>query len=167
MKNKIITVFYGKKTIEIQKDSNFLELKKKIFFKDKQLIKFFSFGGEKIAETLMVYNYPNFLITMDKSQYIEFTKGKFRCKKCRKYLKVTKMICNHSSKCRMFYDFTLKESMSKEISGGYKEQILEFEEDEYDEEELNNEINLKVEQIIEKMKRNMIQKIKDLLYNKE
>ena len=43
----MIKVFYGEKTIIIPKDSNFLDLKQKIFFKDKKLVKFF-FWREKI-----------------------------------------------------------------------------------------------------------------------
>ena len=105
---EIINVFYGKSSIKIPKNSNFFELKQKFFYRDLKLVKFFSFNGKKIAENLRVYNYPEFLISMDKGNYIEFTKGKYRCKKCRKYVKTSKMICNHASKCRIFYNLKKK-----------------------------------------------------------
>jgi len=43
----IINVFYEEKSIKISKDSNFRELKEKIFFRDKSLIKFFLYPGKK------------------------------------------------------------------------------------------------------------------------
>jgi len=46
----IINVFYGEKSINIPKDSDFFELKQKIFYRDLQLVKFFKFGGTKIRE---------------------------------------------------------------------------------------------------------------------
>ena len=161
----MIKVFYGEKTITIPKDSNFLDLKQKIFFKDKKLVKFFSFGGKKLGENLRVFNFPEFLISMDQSEYEEFTKGKFRCKRCRKYLKVSKMICNHFSKCRIFFNFKLKKPLTNDILGGYKEENDESEEEEIDQEEINREVNAQINEIFEKHKRYMRKKINDLLYN--
>ena len=130
----MINVFYGEKTIKISKDSNFRELKKKIFFGDKKLIKYFSYAGKKIEEWMFVSDYPKFTIVMDQGEYQEFAKGKFRCKKCRNYVKLSKMICIHSSKCRIFYNFKLKEPMTNKLDGGY----FEFEKENYERE--NNEI---------------------------
>ena len=67
-----------------------MDLKQKILFKDKKLIRYFSFEGKKIEDNLRVSNYPNFSITIDKTVFKEFTKGKFRCKKCRKYINFPK-----------------------------------------------------------------------------
>ena len=161
----MIKVLYGEKTIIIPKDSNFLDLKRKIFFKDKKLIKFFYFGGEKIDENLRVFNYPEFSILMDRGEFKEFTERKFRCQRCRKYLKISKMICNHSSKCRTFYNFKLKKPMTKEILGGYKEENEGSEEEEINEADIDREVKAQINIIFEKHKRIMRKKINDLLYN--
>ena len=76
----MIKAFYGEKIIRIPKDSNFLDLKQKIFFKDKKLIKCFSFGGEKLDENMRVYIFPEFMISMDQSEYEEFSKENFFAK---------------------------------------------------------------------------------------
>ena len=85
-------------------------------------MRYFSFEGKKIEDNLRVCDYPNFTITIDQNDYKEFTKGKFWCKKCRKYVKMSKMTCKHSSKCRFFYNFKLKQPLTKKISSGYKEE---------------------------------------------
>ena len=77
---EVINVFYGEHSIKIPKNSNFFELKQKIFYRDLKLVKFFSFNGKKIVENLRVYNYPEFLIAMDKGKYTEFTKGNIDAK---------------------------------------------------------------------------------------
>ena len=161
----MIKVLYGEKTITIPKDSNFLDLKRKIFFEDKKLIKFFYLGGKKIDENLRVFNYPEFSISMEQGEFKEFTKGKFRCQRCRKYLKVSKMICNHSSKCRIFYNFKLKLPMTKEILGGYKEENDGSEEEEINEAEIDREFKTRINDIFEKHKRTISKKINDLLYS--
>ena len=89
---------------------------------------------------------------MDQSEYEEFTKGKFRCKRCRKYLKVSKMICNHFSKCRIFFNFNLKKPLTNDILGGYKEENDESEEEEIDPEEINREVNAQINEIFENIK---------------
>jgi len=165
---EIINVFYGELSIKIPKNSNFFELKQKIFYRDLKLVKFFSFNGKKIAENLRVYNYPEFLIAMDKGKYIEFTKGKYRCKKCRKYVKISKMICNHLSKCRIFHNFKKKEPMTEQITAGYKEEVEEEEnEEEIDEEEIDKEVNDKINSIFEKHKKYMLKRINEILYDDE
>jgi len=161
---EIINVFFGEKSIIISKDSNFFDLKQKIFFRDKVLIKAFTFAGTKISENSRVYNYPKFKIHIDKAEYIEFSKGKFRCKRCRKYVKTNKIICNHTSKCRTFYNFKLKQSIAEEISDGYNEEENVSKEDEIDEEEIDKKVSSKINEIFERHKRSMIQKLNDLLY---
>ena len=54
---EILNVFYGEKCITIQKNSNFQDLKQRIFLRDKKLVKFFSFAGKKIDENLTVSNF--------------------------------------------------------------------------------------------------------------
>ena len=44
---EIINVFYGERSIKIPKNSNFFELKQKIFYRDLKLVKYFSFKGKK------------------------------------------------------------------------------------------------------------------------
>ena len=163
----MIKVFYGEKTITIPKDSNFPDLKQKIFFKDKKLIKFFSYGGKKLDENLRVFNFPDFLISMDQSEYEQFSKGKFRCKRCRKYVKVSKMICNHFIKCRIFFNFKLKKPLTNDMFGGYKDGNDASEEEEIDSKEINREVEAKINQVFEKHKRLMRKKINDLLYNNQ
>ena len=43
----IINVFYGEQSFNIPKDSDFFELKQKIFYRDLKLVKYFKFGGKK------------------------------------------------------------------------------------------------------------------------
>jgi len=120
MTEEIINVIFEEKSIKITKNSNFMELKQKIFYRDNELIKYFLFEEKKIDENLRVANFPKFTMVMDQGKFQEFAKGKFRCKKCRKYVKISKMICNHSSKCKLFYGFKLKETMSTKIQAEYK-----------------------------------------------
>ena len=165
MKNEdLISVFYGDNSIKIPKESSFMDLKQKILFRDKKLIRYFSFEGKKIEDNLRVSNYPNFSITIDKSVFKEFTKGKFRCKKCRKYIKLSKMTCKHSSKCRFFYNFKLKQPLTKQISGGYKEENNEQNYEEIiNEDEIEKEVNAHVDRIFERHRKKMLQRINDLL----
>ena len=165
MKNEeLINVFYDNNSIKIPKESSFMDLKQKILFRDKKLIRYFSFEGKKIEDNLRVSNYPNFSITIDKSVFKEFTKGKFRCKKCRKYIKLSKMTCKHSSKCRFFYNFKLKQPLTKQISGGYKEENDEQNDEEViNEDEIEKEVNSLFDRIFERHRKNMLQRINDLL----
>ena len=117
-----IQIFYGKNKIRVNKDLNFKDLKYKILRKEKRLIKFFSFENKKINENLFVMNFPTFKISFDKSQFSEFRRGQYRCKRCRRYLKLNNLTCNHSSICRIFYNFKKKESINEIIDGGYFEE---------------------------------------------
>lgn len=116
-----IEVFFGKNKMTVKKDINFKELRLKILQKEKRLVKLFSFGNKKINENISISNYPTFDISLDKSLFSEFKRGQYRCKKCRKYLKLNNLTCRHTSLCRTFYNFIKKESMNETIRGGYIE----------------------------------------------
>ena len=75
----------------------------------------------------------------------------------------------HSSKCRFFYNFKLKQPLTKKISSGYKEEndINESEqnyEEVIDEDEIEKEVNSQINRIFERPRRNMLQRINDLLF---
>ena len=106
--DEYIQIFYGNINIRISKDLNFKDLKYQILRKEKRLIKYFSFENKKINENLFVSNFPKFKICFDRSKFSEFKKGQYRCKRCRKYLKLNNLTCNHSSICRTFYNFKKK-----------------------------------------------------------
>lgn len=117
-----IKIFYGKNKIKIPKDSNFLMLKEKILKKDKRLVKHFIYENEKINDNLLIINYPIFNVVIDKNDFCEFKKGQFRCKKCRKYLKLSNFTCQHYNFCRAYYNFKKKESIYEILEGGYEEE---------------------------------------------
>ena len=96
-------LLYGNNSIEVPKNSNFADLKLEILKRDKRLAKSFYFKGEKINENTMIENYPSFSIVFERNEYCEFKGGQFRCKRCRKYLRLTKMRCKHDNKCKSFY----------------------------------------------------------------
>lgn len=117
-----IKIFYGKSKIKIPKDSNFLMLKEKILKKDKRLVKYFTYENEKINDNLLIINYPIFNVVIDKNDFCEFKKGQFRCKKCRKYLKISNFTCQHYNFCRTYYNFKKKESIYEILEGGYEDE---------------------------------------------
>lgn len=125
-----IQVFYGHNKITVPKDSNFLMLKEKILKKDKKLVKYFIYENEKINESLLIINYPLFNIAIDKNDFCEYKKGQFRCKRCRKYLRLSNFKCRHSNFCRTYYNFTKKELIDEIVKGGYGENGDFFFEDE-------------------------------------
>ena len=47
MTEEIINVIFEEKSIKITKNSNFMELKQKIFYRDNELIKYFLFEEKK------------------------------------------------------------------------------------------------------------------------
>ena len=69
------------------------------------------------------------------------------------------MICNHFSKCRIFFNFKFKKTLTNEMFGGYKEENDASEEEEIvlkeeiDPEEINREVNAKINEVFEKHKR--------------
>ncbi len=95
---------------------------------------------------MFVSDYPKFIIVMKKGQHQEFAKGKIRCKKRRNYIKLSKMICIHSSKCRISYKLKLKEPMTNKLDAGY----FEFENENYEGE------NIEIEDEIYEEKNNVI-----------
>ena len=71
------------------------------------------------------------------------------------------MACKHSSKCRTFYNFKLKQLLTKQISSGYKEgnDIYKSEqnyEEVIDEDEIEKEVNAQINRIFESHRRNML-----------
>ena len=165
-----IEIFYGKNKIKISKDLNFKDLKFKILTKEKRLIKFFSFENKKINENLFVSDFPKFKICIDKSQFSEFKKGQFRCKRCRKYLKLNNLICNHSSICRTFYNFKKKEPINEIIDGGYFDEEKEEKESNASE-NANFDYKEEIDKLFEKHKKNkekkMLEKINEILARNE
>ena len=89
--------------------------------KEKRLIKYFTCSNEKINENLAIVNFPTFEISFDKSIYSEFKPGQYRCKRCRKYLKLSNLTCRHLSTCRIFFNFKKNEKMNEAVNGGYNE----------------------------------------------
>jgi len=157
-----VEVFFGKNKIKVKKDINFKELRLKILQKEKRLIKFFSFGDEKINENLSIANYPTFKISLDKNIFSEFKRGQYRCKKCRKYLKLSNLTCRHSNICRTFYYFKKKEKMNETIDGGYLEEDFSS----YDE-IINNIINKKEKDNEKKMMERINEILSDKLDDEE
>ena len=76
------------------------------------------------------------------------------------------MICNHASKCRIFYNLKKKESMIEQLTAGYKEEIEEEEsEEEINKEAINKEVDDKINAFFERQKKNMLKRINEILYN--
>ena len=75
------------------------------------------------------------------------------------------MGCKYSNKCRFFYNFKLNEPLTKKIAGGYKEENDVYESDEViDEDAIEREVDAQINKIFERHKRNMLQRINDLLF---
>ena len=55
--------------------------------------------------------------------------------------------------------------MTKKIEGRYEETNNDIEEEEINEEEIDKAVNSKIDEIFNRHKRNMLQKINELLYN--
>ena len=167
-----INVFYGEKIIVVPGDINFKNLRLKILQKDKRLIKYFSFKSEIINENLSVKNFPTFELIMDRNIFQEYKAGQYRCLKCRKYLKLSKLTCHHSNICRTYYYFKKCQSNNEIIKGGYYEK--NDEQDIFlDEDENADDISEQIEKILEKHEKNykkkMMDKINEILFkqNKE
>lgn len=139
-----ITVFYGKNKITVPSDISFIDLRKEILKKNHRLIKCFFFKEKIINENLSVKNFPTFTTSMDKNIFNEYKIGQFRCKKCRRYLRLSKMTCIHSNTCRTYFNFKKKESAYEILEGGYYEPNAEE----------NNSINEEINEIIERIEKN-------------
>ena len=92
-------------------------------------------------------NFPIFIVCLDKNIFCEFKNGQYRCKRCRKYLKLNYLTCIHSNTCRTFYNFKKKETTYEFLDGGYKE-FFEDEEEGILEEE--DDYKTKLDEILEK-----------------
>jgi len=116
-------VYFGDKTLNLSRYSNFIELKKQILKEYGRLVKYFLFKEKKINEYWKVKDFPQFLIVMDPNNYKEYKKGNYRCSSCFKYLKYSNWVCRHTPKCRAKYLF-FNNNLDK-VEGGYKEQSPE------------------------------------------
>ena len=78
-----------------------LEMKKNIFQSHLKVLKHVLIK-EKIADdkTNPKFYTGLFVGVEDEHQYEEYENEKYRCVRCRKYLKIDKLKCQHSSKCR-------------------------------------------------------------------
>lgn len=105
----------------------------------------------------MIGNYPSFSIVFDRNEYSEFKRGQFRCKRCRKYLRLSKMTCKHDNKCKTFYILKKKETLTFTLNAAYQdEESFDF----------SDEIDKKIETILEKRRKSMLERINDLLFKK-
>lgn len=164
MDSEKIKVFYGKKESEMSKSSSFLDLKKEILTKEKTLVKYFSFNEVKINDNLLIINYPNFSIISDKNVFEEYKKGQYRCKRCHKYLRISNWTCAHTNKCKALYLFILKEKPNQILEGGYS-QINEISNGlELSEDDLEAEIEQKINLVSNRHKQNMLNQINKILY---
>ena len=162
--NNKIKVFYGQKESEMPKSSSFLDLKKEILKKEKTLVKYFSFKEVKINDKLLIINYPKFSIISDKNQFEEYKLGQYRCKRCHKYLRLSNWTCAHSNKCKALYIFTLKEKLNQTSEGGYAEINDIDDELEQSEDDIDAEIEQKINGVYNRHKQYMLNRINKILY---
>ena len=85
-------VYFGEKSIPYSGKITFFELKRLILIAKNRLVLYFKSNDTIIIESFLVRNYPNFSYEMDPNSFKEFTKGKFRCIICRKYVKLEKLL---------------------------------------------------------------------------
>ena len=152
-------IYIGDIKIQAKYDIIFKELKVLALKTQKIFVKYFSFNGDKINELLRVSDYPLFELNIDPNPFKEYKKGKFRCGKCRKYLRMSNWTCSHTPRCKAKYLFN--KEYTKQISGRYE---FNFEE------EIEEKISKKFDYIKrnnEKKKADMLNKINELLgFNK-
>ena len=86
-------VFFGEKSIPCSDKTTFFELKKLILSVENKLVLYFKYNEVIINDSFLVRNYSSFSYIMDPNKFKEFTKGKFHCINCRKYVKLQKMKC--------------------------------------------------------------------------
>ena len=153
-----IGVFYGKNKIIISRDSNFKDLRLNVLRNEKRLIQYFTFKNEQINEALLIRDFPIFKVVMDKNIFCEYKKGQYRCKRCRKYLKLNKLTCQHSNTCRTFYNFKKGEPINEILEGGYFEI-----EDEGNYSDYSDEIDNIINKPINNRNQRMMNKINEIL----
>ena len=175
-----ILVFFGKSTIDVQNNLTFHELKIKILHEQKKFIKYFTYKNEKINENLFFNNYPKFQTILDNNDFVEYRKGQFRCKKCRKYINITLWKCNHKNTCRAYHLLSKRDKTTLILESGYQEidnsknieankesddskNVEEEEEQEYN---FDDEIDKILDKKLENYRIKMLNKINSLLYNK-
>ena len=80
---------------------------------------------------------------MDKNIFSEYKIGQYRFKRCRRYLRLSKMSCIHSNTYRTYDNFKKKESTYEILEGGYHEPNAEE----------NNSINVEINEIFERIEK--------------
>ena len=162
-----INVFIGNDKLLVKNNKSFKDLRLKILNEKKRLIKYFSFGDKKINENILIKNFPNFKVAMDKNIFKEFKYGQYRCRRCRKYLKLSNLTCSHSNICRTLYNFRKKESTNEIVDGGYDDgensQSNLFNECEEDEDDFDERINSIFEKNKFINKKRMTERINEIL----
>ena len=156
-----ITVFYGNNEITVQNDITFIDLRKEILKKKHRLVKYYFFKGEKINENLSIKNFPTFELSMDKNIFCEFKIGQYRCKRCRRYLRLSKLTCIHSNACRTYFNFKKKESIYEILEGGY------YEPNDEESNSIQKEIDEKIKRKEKAEKKKMIERINEILARKD
>ena len=162
--NTEIVIFYGDNTITIPKNFTFHDLKMKVLNQDKKFIKYFEYNNEKISDILLCSNYPSFITVIANSDFVEYRKGQYRCKKCRKYLNISEWKCKHSNACRAYHLLNKKDNTSISLKSGYKEIIDDDEDKDYITGMFDEEIKEKIDGIFEKNRIRMLNRINELLY---
>ena len=133
--------------------------------KEKILVKYFSFNGVKINDTLLISNYPNFSIISDKNLFEEYKAGQYRCKRCHKYLRISTWTYAHTNKCKALYNFILKEKPNQILEGGYTEINEIGNEFEQSEDDLDAEIEQKINLVSNRHKQYMLNQINKIMYS--
>ena len=160
-----INVFYGETYIKLSRNSTFYDLKKKILFEHKKLVKYFFYQKSKINESLLCLNYPTFRTIIDNNDFVEYRSGQFRCKKCRKYLNLTSWNCKHSNSCRAYHLLYKKDKNTLDLLSGYKEIPEDEENKDINYESMDEEINKTINAVLERERIRKLNLINSLLYN--
>jgi len=158
-----IIVFYGDDTINIPKNSTFYDLKMKVLNQKKIFIKYFEYNKEKISDTLLCSNYPSFLTILDNNEFVEYRKGQYRCKKCRKYLNISDWKCRHTHACRAYHLLHKKDKTCTILNSGYTETMDNEDNKDYNG-MFDEEIKEKIDGIFERKRISMLNKINEILF---
>ena len=136
--NKSLEIFIGEEKVVLPKKTNFYELKYIILNRQKKFVKYFTYNNIKIEKKLLVLDYPTFATIIDRNNFIEYRKGQYRCKRCRKYVNLSLWKCAHTSGCRAYYLLKLKITPTIELVSGYNEEENMIKEIEQEVDELIN-----------------------------
>lgn len=114
-----ININFGTFEIMMPQSATFAHLKNEILKNDKKFIKSFFYNKEKINDNSLIISYPLFSAMIDKNEFEEYKKGQFRCKNCRRYLKISKWVCSHSNRCKAIFLLKKKEKTFLIINATY------------------------------------------------